>query len=142
MPRKENRKTTISHQQLKRIIIMRLKCIVIEDIRDLPEAIGGYVERRQNNRLEWVLPKERYGFGGHGKSFETARTELIDGIWRKLNGEPVVEGEQNVCELCKRAFVSPYRRTRFCSKECSDAFWHRGGSLETRRKSVERKAQA
>lgn len=129
--------------QLTRAIIMKTQRMVIEDTRDLSkECGGGFIERYPTNRLDWVVDDARYCFGGSGRTWLDTRQELIEGIWKHLNGLPVQKGKRQICDVCNRQFMQVNRTHRFCSKACSDAFWHRGGSLETRRKSVERQAQA
>jgi hypothetical protein len=126
----------ITKPQFQRLIIMRLNCMIIDDERELPEEIGGYAARLPCNLLEWVLPTERFGFGGTGSTWEVARSELIDAIWNRLNSLPVTKKKMRTCEFCKRKFTSPYKNTvRFCNKNCSDGHWH-GVSVKRRKAST------
>jgi len=127
----------ITKPQLQRIIITRLNCMFIADERELPEELGGgYAARLPSNLLEWILPTERFGFGGTGTTWEEARAQLIDGIWNRLNGQPVTKKKMRTCGFCGRKFTSPYKNTlRFCNKDCGDAHWHER-STERRRERI------
>lgn len=132
----------INKAQLKRIIVMKTQRFVIEDIRELPQEIGGgYIERAPNNRCDWILPDIRYCFGGSGRRWQDTKNELIDGIWNYLNDKPVQKGKHRICDVCQKRFVQVNKAHRFCGKECSDAFWHRGGSLEYLTQSVKQKME-
>lgn len=114
----------ITKPQLQRLIICRLNFMHITEERELPE-FGGSIVRQPHNILEWMLPKERFTFGGGGKSWEESRLELIDGIWNRLNGQPVTTKKMCICEHCGRAFIPLLRRvTRFCNQDCRNASWH------------------
>lgn len=125
----------ITKPELQRLIIMRLNFMHITEERELPEVCGTIV-RQPHNILEWVLPEQRYSFGGNGKTWEESRAELIDGIWNYLNGKPVTNRKMRVCEHCGRSFISPFRKSaRFCNTECRNAHWH-VRAVERRREKV------
>lgn len=128
----------ITKPQLQRLIITRLNCMVIDDERELPEDIGGgYALRQPCNLLEWVLPTERFGFGGTGTSWEDVRNELIDGIWNRLNGLPVTKQKVHTCKFCNRKYTTPYRSVNFCNRVCSEAFYATTGTARRRLKVME-----
>lgn len=141
----------ITKSQLQRLIITRLNFMHITEERELPDEIAcllpkkgkstkpvvSTIVRQPHNVLEWVLPKERFSFGGAGKSWEDARLELIDGIWNRLHGEPVTTKEMYICQHCGRAFIPVLRRvTRFCGQECRNASWHVRFAEKRRKKNA------
>lgn len=125
----------MNKSELKRLIVVRLNFMHITEERDLPE-FGGVIIRQPHNIVEWLLPKERFSFGGAGSTWEQARLELVDGIWNRLHGKPVTTKEMCVCEHCGRAFIPILRRvTRFCNQDCRNARWHVRYAEKRREKS-------
>jgi hypothetical protein len=126
----------ITKFELQRLIIVRLNFMSITEERPLPE-VEGTIIRQPHNILEWVLPDQRYSFGGNSKTWEEARAELIDGIWNYLNQQPVTKRKMRPCLHCGRNFVSPTRRsTRYCNVDCRNAYYHVRAS-ERRREKVQ-----
>jgi hypothetical protein len=140
----------ITKPQLQRLIVMRLNFMHITEEREMPTEIAcllvdkdeperpvtSMIVRQPQNVLEWLLPPERFCFGGNGKTWEEARLELIDGIWNRLHGKPVTTKRMCICQHCGRAFIPLLRRvTRFCSPDCRNANWHMRFSAKRREKT-------